>query len=97
MLWEGLWSLKTRNQILIDGVIATSFSRTTYNSEILRVCGDSYQCHFDYVVTLKRDFAAMTKYYQDEFVNIKEGGLTYGKNLYLFSGIYIMILIDTRN
>lgn len=43
--------------------------------EIKRVCGDSYQCHFDYVVTLRRDFADMTKYYQDQFVNIKQIGL----------------------
>ncbi|XP_068250957.1 protein mesh isoform X1 [Palaemon carinicauda] len=44
-------------------------------SEVNIVCGDSYQCYFDYVVTLKRDFADMTKYYQDQFVNIKSQGL----------------------
>lgn len=48
---------------------------TTPIEDINRVCGDSYQCYFDYVVSLKRDFAVMTKYYQDQFVNIKGDGL----------------------
>ncbi|KAK3855606.1 hypothetical protein Pcinc_038000 [Petrolisthes cinctipes] len=48
---------------------------TTPMQDINQVCGDSYQCYFDYVVTLKRDFAVMTKYYQDQFVNIKGDGL----------------------
>ncbi|XP_063878525.1 protein mesh-like isoform X1 [Scylla paramamosain] len=52
-----------------------SVNATTRNEEIKRVCGDSYQCHFDFVVTLRRDFADMTKYYQDQFVNIKQVGL----------------------
>lgn len=43
------------------------------------MCGDSYQCHYDYVVTLRRDFAVMTKYYQDQFVNIKHVGLKTGE------------------
>lgn len=52
--------------------------RTTPIEDINRVCGDSYQCYFDYVVSLKRDFAVMTKYYQDQFVNIKGDGLQEG-------------------
>ncbi|CAL4067748.1 unnamed protein product, partial [Meganyctiphanes norvegica] len=48
---------------------------TTPIEDINQVCGDSYQCHFDYIVTLRRDFAVMTKYYQDQFVNIKGNGL----------------------
>ncbi|XP_045610171.1 protein mesh [Procambarus clarkii] len=48
---------------------------TTPMQEIKQVCGDSYQCYYDYVVSLRRDFAVMTKYYQDQFVNIKGEGL----------------------
>ncbi|XP_076069661.1 sushi domain containing 2 mesh isoform X2 [Oratosquilla oratoria] len=47
----------------------------TEESEIRQVCGESYQCFFDYVVSLRRDFAVMSKYYQDQFVNIKHIGL----------------------
>ncbi|KAF2368716.1 NIDO domain, partial [Trinorchestia longiramus] len=52
-----------------------SENATTDQREIDRVCGDSYQCNFDFVTTLRRDFAVMTKYYQDQFVNIKDYGL----------------------
>lgn len=52
-----------------------NINATTKADEIKRVCGDSYQCHYDFVVTLRRDFADMTKYYQDQFVNIKNIGL----------------------
>ncbi len=40
-----------------------------------QTCGESYQCKFDYSVTLSREFAIFTKYYQDQFVNIREGVL----------------------
>ena len=36
-------------------------------------CGESYQCKYDYSTTLSREFAIFTKYYQDTFVNIREG------------------------
>ena len=39
------------------------------------VCGESYQCKFDFVTTLSREFAAFTKFYQDEYINIREGVL----------------------
>ncbi|XP_018022342.1 protein mesh isoform X2 [Hyalella azteca] len=52
-----------------------SDNSTTDPREVERVCGDSYQCNFDFVTTLRRDFAVMTKYYQDQFVNIKDYGL----------------------
>ena len=38
-------------------------------------CGESYQCKYDYSVSLSREFAIFTKYYQDTFVNIREGVL----------------------
>ena len=38
-------------------------------------CGESYQCKYDYSTTLSREFAIFTKYYQDQFVNIREGVL----------------------
>jgi len=34
------------------------------------ICGDSYQCKYDYSTTLNPEFARFTKYYQDQFVNI---------------------------
>ena len=39
------------------------------------VCGESYQCKYDYSTSLSREFAIFTKYYQDQFVNIREGVL----------------------
>merc|ERR1719334_1511778 len=39
------------------------------------ICGDSYQCKYDYSTTLNKEFAMFTKYYQDQFVNIYEGVL----------------------
>jgi len=36
------------------------------------LCGDSYQCKYDYSTTLSAEFARFTKYYQDQFVNIYE-------------------------
>lgn len=38
-------------------------------------CGESYQCKYDYSTSLSREFAIFTKYYQDQFVNIREGVL----------------------
>jgi hypothetical protein len=40
-----------------------------------QTCGESYQCKYDYSVTLSREFAIFSKYYQDTFVNIREGVL----------------------
>jgi len=39
------------------------------------LCGDSYQCKYDYSTTLSKEFASFTKYYQDQFVNIYENVL----------------------
>ncbi len=50
--------------------------RTWVNEDIVdQTCGTSYQCKFDYSVTLSREFAVFTKYYQDQFINIREGVL----------------------
>ena len=38
-------------------------------------CGESYQCKFTYSTSLSREFSIFTKYYQDQFVNIREGVL----------------------
>jgi len=38
-------------------------------------CGESYQCKYDYSTSLSREFAIFSKYYQDQFVNIREGVL----------------------
>eukprot|EP00096_Caligus_rogercresseyi_P016873 TRINITY_DN996_c0_g2_i3.p1 TRINITY_DN996_c0_g2~~TRINITY_DN996_c0_g2_i3.p1 ORF type:complete len:1255 (-),score=221.80 TRINITY_DN996_c0_g2_i3:184-3948(-) len=38
-------------------------------------CGESYQCKYDYATTLSKEFAIFTKYYQDQFINIREGVL----------------------
>ena len=39
------------------------------------MCGGSYQCAYDFIMTERRDVAVFTKFYQDEFVNIKSSGL----------------------
>lgn len=36
------------------------------------LCGDSYQCKYDYAVSLNRDLAFYTLQYQDGFVNTKK-------------------------
>ena len=55
------------------------FYRTLTPAEVRRFCGESYQCFFDYAVTMDREFAKWSKHYQDEFVNIKKYGLRTGK------------------
>jgi hypothetical protein len=35
------------------------------------LCGDAYQCQFDYALSLNRDMAHFTRNYLDSFVNIK--------------------------
>lgn len=42
---------------------------------VAEVCGESYQCKYDYSTTLNMEFALFTKYYQDQFINIREGVL----------------------
>lgn len=39
------------------------------------MCGESYQCKYDYSTSLSREIAVFTKYYQDQFVNIREAVL----------------------
>lgn len=36
------------------------------------LCGDSYQCKYDYAVSLNRDMAFFTLQYQDGYVNTKK-------------------------
>ena len=43
--------------------------------KVEQVCGESYQCKYDYSTTLNMEFALFTKYYQDQFINIREGVL----------------------
>jgi hypothetical protein len=35
------------------------------------LCGDAYQCQFDYALSLNRDMAHFTRNYLDSFVNIR--------------------------
>ena len=52
------------------------FFRTWVNAKLVDdTCGESYQCKYDYSTSLSREFAIFTKYYQDQFVNIREGVL----------------------
>jgi len=49
---------------------------TWVSDELVRdLCGDSYQCQYDYATTLSKEFAMFSKYYQDQFVNIYENVL----------------------
>lgn len=43
------------------------------------LCGDSYQCKYDYAVSLNRDLAFYTLQYQDGFVNTKKMSKQRGK------------------
>merc|ERR1711860_303241 len=40
-----------------------------------KVCGESSQCKYDYSVSLSYEFAIFSKFFQDEFINIREGVL----------------------
>ena len=52
------------------------YFRTWVNAQLVEeTCGESYQCKYDYSTSLSREFAIFTKYYQDQFVNIREGVL----------------------
>lgn len=52
------------------------FNRTWVDAQLVEeTCGESYQCKYDYSTSLSREFAIFTKYYQDQFVNIREGVL----------------------
>eukprot|EP00095_Tigriopus_kingsejongensis_P008816 maker-scaffold1015_size70757-snap-gene-0.10 protein:Tk08816 transcript:maker-scaffold1015_size70757-snap-gene-0.10-mRNA-1 annotation:"hypothetical protein DAPPUDRAFT_305821" len=45
------------------------------NDLVEATCGESLECQYDYAVTLSREFAIFSKYYQDQFINIREGVL----------------------
>ena len=52
------------------------YSRTWVDADkVDAVCGESYQCKYDYSTSLNMEFALFTKYYQDQFINIREGVL----------------------
>lgn len=44
-----------------------------------KICGDSYQCKYDYSVSLNEDLAKNTLNFQDSFVNIKTRNKERGK------------------
>ena len=55
---------------------ASFYFRTWVDADkVDAVCGESYQCKYDYSTTLNMEFALFTKYYQDQFINIREGVL----------------------
>jgi hypothetical protein len=48
----------------------------------IEICGDSYQCKYDYAMSLNRDMALIGKGFHDQFVNIKAENMRPGeKNL----------------
>lgn len=47
-------------------------NRTADIQKANELCGDSYQCKYDYSVSLNRDLAFYTLQYQDGFVNTKK-------------------------
>ena len=51
------------------------FSTWVSDELVKDLCGDSYQCQYDYATTLSKEFAMFSKYYQDQFVNIYENVL----------------------
>ncbi|CAG7823396.1 unnamed protein product [Allacma fusca] len=44
-------------------------------NSINEFCGDSLPCKYDYSVTLNKEFAHWSKYYESELINIKENNL----------------------
>lgn len=47
-------------------------------------CGNSYQCYYDYAVSLNRQYGIYAKYYLDDIVNIKSNNLKKGELIILF-------------
>lgn len=43
-----------------------------------QTCGNSYQCYYDYSVSLNRQYGIYAKYYLDDIVNIKSNNLKKG-------------------
>jgi len=56
------------------------------------LCGEAYQCLFDYALSLNRDMAHFTRNYLDSFVNIKsknrERGNSSQRLIYPKNGTY---------
>lgn len=46
-------------------------NRTEDIERASELCGESYQCRYDYGMSLNRDLAYYTKFYYDKIVNIK--------------------------
>lgn len=46
-------------------------NRTNDINRAMDLCGDSYQCQYDYVMTLNRDLAHFTRNYYDTYTKIK--------------------------
>lgn len=46
-------------------------NRTEDINRAMDLCGDSYQCQYDYVMTLNRDLAHFTRNYYDTYTQIK--------------------------
>jgi hypothetical protein len=44
------------------------------------LCGEAYQCLFDYALSLNRDMAHFTRNYLDTFVNIKAKNMERGNS-----------------
>lgn len=54
----------------------TIYSNTTLTEDqVNRVCSLSYQCYYDYVTTMNKDFAISTRYSEDSVKTLKSDGL----------------------
>lgn len=51
----------------------------------ISLCGDAYQCLYDYSMSLNRDMAHFTRNYLDSFVNIKAKNKERGNHISLCS------------
>jgi hypothetical protein len=47
----------------------------------VNLCGEAYQCLFDYALSLNRDMAHFTRNYLDSFVNIKSKNRERGNSI----------------
>jgi hypothetical protein len=70
--------------IPLNIIVVASFLYRTLKPEIVEdFCGDSYQCKFDYSMTMNKEYGHWTKYYQSQYLAMKENGLKPSMNLFL--------------
>lgn len=71
-------------------------NRTYDINRALELCGDSYQCQYDYVMTLNRDLAHFTRNYYDTYTQIRALNKKEGKSVAIQPLRFIKLTIRTH-